>query len=87
MKHFAKEELESKLTYFKEAFFFKTGKQLSIEQLETYVKEELKKSEHKLISEAFSNMTHESLTQLLNIINEFNMQKMNNKRTYHKKSE
>ena len=68
MRQLGKEELESKVSYFLEAYRFRTGHDLDIDRLKYYISEELHRLESKLISEAFSNLSHDSLRELLVII-------------------
>ena len=82
MRQLGKEELESKLQYFAEAFEFKTGKRLDLNMVQAYLEDEKHRIELQLIKEAFNNMSHESIRLLINLI----MQKMNEKKSNIKKT-
>jgi len=81
MRHLGREELESKLQYFAEAFEFKTNKRLDLSIVEQYLNDELSRIESQLIKEAFNNMSHESIRLLIGII-----RNSNDKTKKHKKS-
>lgn len=81
MRQLGREELESKLQYFAEAFEFKTNKRLDLSIVEQYLNDELSRIESQLIKEAFNNMSHESIRILLGII-----RNSNDKTKKHKKN-
>ena len=81
MRQLGKEELESKLAYFAEAFEFKTGKKLDFDLVYYFLNEELHRIETQLVREAFNNMSHESIRLLIGII-----RNSNDKTKKHKKN-
>jgi len=58
----------SKIQYFSESFYFKTGRKLGKKELEEYLKSEKERAEYNLIDQAFNNMSLESIKQALDIV-------------------